>query len=74
MAAENPQLQRYRDKIASAQKALAEIESGQVTYHSARGNEPMRDVTAEYAAGQTALIEAIERLIRTYEAQDAQGT
>jgi len=59
-----------REQRAKAEEALADIAKGW-TFHAARGNDQMRDVTAERAAKQKEIIERMTRLIAAYEKRSA---
>ena len=55
----------YEAQLATARAAIARIDKG-MTFHSASGREPMRDVTAEYRADQERRVELFEDLIRLW--------
>ena len=65
-------INRYGEKIARAREAIARIDAG-MTHHTASGNEPMRDCTAEYRAEKEDQIKMYEGFARIWERGSAEG-
>lgn len=57
----------YREERDRARETIRLAEEGGWTFHEARGNEPMRDVTAERVAQCRRTAERMEALIRVHE-------
>jgi hypothetical protein len=60
-----------RDERDRALETLRRIEDEGWTFHEARGDDRMRDVTAKRANRQRQIIERMDRLIAQFEEQEA---
>lgn|GEM_PF-5119424 len=60
-----------RDERDRALETLRRIEEEGWTYHEARGDDRMRDVTAKRVNRQRQIIERMDRLIAQFEAQNS---
>ncbi|HEY5723100.1 MAG TPA: hypothetical protein VIT45_12335 [Allosphingosinicella sp.] len=63
-------LEYCRDERDRALETLRRIEDEGWTFHEARGDDRMRDVTAKRANRQRQIIERMDRLIAQFEEQE----
>jgi len=64
-------LEWCRDERDRALETLRRIEDEGWTFHEARGDDRIRDVTAKRANRQRQIIERMDRLIAEFEEQEA---
>ena len=64
-------LEYCRDERDRALETLRRIEDEGWTFHEARGDDRIRDVTAKRANRQRQIIERMDRLIAQFEEQEA---